>query len=131
MIQTGEAYTDVELSLSLIDGSASNSTLAIPAKPSEDASYIGTAQSVVLQSHYGQDPTTPSAAEWNGHIGNKFFDGTSSSVGYRTQYPEAFIVDTPKIPDQIRGNRELTKTTNYTVSIPNDYLVLEFSDDFR
>ena len=124
-IETGEAYTDVELSLSRITGSASNSTLSIPAVPSE-ASYIGDVERINLQSHYGEDPTTNRAASWNGHIGNKWIEGTAYKPTYRTKFPEAFIVDTPKIPDVLRLNRELTSSTAYTVSIPNDYLVLEF-----
>lgn len=125
-IQTTEAFTRVELQLSRSQGSASNSALTIPPIPSEDPSYIGTSQTIVLQSHYGEDPTSTRAAEWNGHIANKQIEGTQQQAGYRTQFQEVFIVDSPKIPDIVRNNRELPVSQSYTVAIPNDPLIVRF-----
>lgn len=117
---TGEATTTTTLVLSRISGSASDSALTIPGKIADNVSY-NTSQ-IELGNHFGQDPTQSGAELWNGFVGNKTLPGTF----FRTNYTEQFIVDTPKIEDNLRESKELAATTAYTVAIPNDTLTITF-----
>jgi hypothetical protein len=109
-VQTGEAYTDVTLSLS--GSSASDSaTPFVLYKPFEDSSYIGTPQTIALGTHNGMDPDptkNPQAANWNGYIGNKT---TYNQLGMpnRTRFTEAFIVDYPPINNLLRYDKTVVQ----------------------
>lgn len=124
-INTGEAYTEVELAFSKSQGSTSPTTLNPPVQPS-DTVDLSSGGYIILDSHYGEDPTGNDT--WTGHVGNKQVverSGTNNNYT-RTQYPEAFIVDTPAIPDALRNQRTLAQTASYNVEVPNDALTIEF-----
>lgn len=121
-IGTGEAYTDVELALYSSRGSASDSVISLPTKPSYVP--VKVTANIGLQSHYGEDPTTVEARSWNGHIGNKWIE-TRTNL-FRTNYQEAFIVDSPRIEDNFREDKTIVASQSYTVSIPNNTITLTF-----
>lgn len=123
-IQTSEAITSVTLALSRIQGSASNSALSIPTRPAE-TSYVGdTITHKRLGVHLGVDIANyPNA---NGYFGNLWVQGTATKAGYKTNYPEAMVVDTPDIPSSLRDTRTLATSSAYTIAIPNDHLVVRY-----
>jgi hypothetical protein len=124
-ISAGEATTQVELALSKSTGSASDSTLSVPAQFSDSVTLDTTP--VYLDSHWGQDPSTTAGGKWTGYIGNKWVTVRTTSGGtntLRTTYPISFRVDTPSINPVLRNNRALATTASYTVSIPNDSLTI-------
>lgn len=135
------SVTDITIALFRSQGSSSDGAVVVPSRPGEVISVPS--DTVVLQSHYGQDPETTTGSEtWTGHIGNRSFRElqTTVGVGYtwegfvrtRTEYQESFVVDTPPIPDSLRKERILIAGTGtYDVSIPNDLLVIIFDDTFH
>ncbi len=128
-ISNNEASTDVVLKLSRAAATDANSTWAIVIPPIEDPGYIGNVQSLSLGTHTGTSPdpaVTPNADKWNGWIGNANIFDTSFGGSYRTDYPESFIVDYPKIPNTIRGDRVIEDDYTFSVTIPNDPLVVTF-----
>lgn len=122
-ISTGEAYSMVEIAFYTSSGSASNDPIAPPTKPT----FIPVAsdKNVSLGARYGEDPSQPQAAGWNGHIGNRWVR-TRQSL-FRTQYPEFFVVDTPAIDDESRNTKDLSASQNYDVVIPNSTLVITYT----
>lgn len=118
---TGEAYTSAELSLSQSTGSATDSSLTLPATLTSTPVY----QQGVVQlgdGHYGLDPATTAGAEaWTGHIANKKITG-----GTKSQFGVSFVVDTPAIEAALRNESVLTSSTSYDVEIPNDALTINF-----
>ena len=121
-IGTGEAVTTTTILLSRIQGSASDSALSIPAKPSDNLTF--NTQTIRLGNHFGEDPTTERAKKWNGMIGNRW--RTVNNNTFRTTFIESFVVDTPAIPDALRNSKALTGTQSYNVEIPNDTLTITF-----
>lgn len=122
-VGTGEAKTETTLMLSRIPGApVSESTLVPPAPPTDDPT-LGSGN-IVLGNHFAQDPTTPQAAAWTGMVGNRWTIENNNK--FRTTYQEQFIVDTPAIADAARLEKNLAQTQSYTVSIPNDILVVTF-----
>lgn len=121
-ISTGEAITTTTLVLSRAAGSASDSVLTIPPKPADNITF--NTQVIYLGNHFGEDPTTPAAARWNGMIGNKW--KLENNNFFRTTYQEQFIVDVPAIEDAHRDAKELAQTGSYNVEIPNDTLTITF-----
>lgn len=119
----GESHTEVQLALSTSVGSTSDSTLAVPTKPTyTPVRYNGT---VALQSHYGVDPSTTAAQSWTGHIGNRWVIERNNY--FRTSYQEAFIVDAPAIEEQFRDDKNLYASQSYNISIPNDTLSITYT----
>lgn len=118
----GSCNTEVTLALSVSSGTVSNSTLALPTRPSNNNTHEGF--NIILGNHYGEDPTNH--PEWNGFIGNKF--KKEAVIGgnntFKTQYPESFVVDTPTIEDTYRSNVSLTGTASYDVNIVDDDLTV-------
>lgn len=120
-VNTGEAKTVAEIALSRATGSGSSSTLSPPTRPSD--TLPSTTDSVTLGNHFGKDPTTEKAKQWNGMIGNAILYQSG-----RTTYPESFVVDAPAIPGTQRDHRILTKAQTYNVEIRNDSLTVDFDD---
>lgn len=119
-VNSGEDITSLTLILSKSTGSASDSTLSLPTAPTDTITLdTGT---ITLGNHYGEDPTTEAAAQWNGYIGNRIPDGQFD----RTSYQEQFIVDVPEIPQYVRQEKVLTSSQTYNVEIPNDTLTVVF-----
>jgi hypothetical protein len=118
---TGEAYTSVELSMSQSTGSATDSSLSLPATLTSTPVYQqGSVQ--LGNGHYGLDPATTSGSEaWTGHIANKKLTG-----GTKSQHAVSFVVDTPDIGASLRNESVLTSSTSYDVEIPNDALTINF-----
>jgi hypothetical protein len=118
---SGEAYTSVELSLSQSEGSASDSTLSIPAVVTNTPTY----QQGLVQlgnGHYGLDPATTAGSEtWTGHIANKKQIG-----GTKSKYGVSFVVDTPDIEPGLRNELTLASSPSYNVEIPNNPLTINF-----
>jgi hypothetical protein len=123
-MKTGQATTQVVLALSRSIGMAPSETpLGIPAVPIDNPDPGSTP--VILGNHYGEDPTMPAAAAWNGRIGNRLV----SKPGFLTSlstYPEQFVVDTPTIPDAVRNELNKNIGATYNVAIPNDTLTVTF-----
>ncbi len=116
----GEAYTDVTLLQYRGNTTVANTTLAPAAIPSD--TYIPTQFGAILETHLGEDPTGPTAADWTGYVGNIQVDvNRGAYVDHtRTFYQESFTVDTPAIPSSLRDDRIVTTTATYNVNIPND-----------
>lgn len=128
-ISNKEAYSEVELSLSRAPGSASNTPISIPGVPNIPTSTIGT---VFLGNFFGLDPNLYNSENWTGMIGNKIageYLGGGVTNTYVTTFPEAFVVRTPDIPDNLRENIAGNSSINYTVSIPNDPFEIAFVGD--
>lgn len=119
-VLNGEAVTSVSLALFKSQGSASDTSFAPSSKPVDSVTY--SSQVITLGNRFGEDPNTIAAQEWNGYIGNRI---PNSSL-FRTQFSEQFIVDTPAIADSLRNERVLAANSSYTVSIPNDILIITF-----
>lgn len=123
-ILTTEAYTDVTLELSRMQGSATQSTLAPPPIPSENTDYNTFITQINLGTKLGVDyEKFPNA---NGYFGNVWTSGNVRTPGVRTQFTEAFIVDSPGISNTLRDTRNLYGTTSYTISVPNDPLIVRY-----
>ena len=115
-IHTTEDITRVEIALSKSIGIQSDSTLALPTRPSDSVTLpSGT---IRLDNHFGDEPD-PS---FTGAIGNRFAKGKETLTQVATQ----FIVDSPAVPDEFRDQRLLAGTETYNVEIPNDSLTLTF-----
>lgn len=123
-LEGGFASTDIKLALYSSQGSAPNDLLSIPSRPIYRP-VRESSRSVALQTHYGQDPTTSDATKWTGYIGNKWV--TQNKNLFRTQYPEAFIVDTPSVEDSFRDNKTLEAVQTYSVAIPNDPITIYYT----
>jgi hypothetical protein len=123
-VASREARTGVTIELSRMSGTTTPTSLVVPSRPSEDTGYTAFTTSIFLQSTYGADPRLYPGR--NGYFGNIWINGTENTLGYRTEAPEAFVVDAPAIPEAIRGNRSLYKEADYNVLIPNNTLVVRF-----
>jgi len=115
-VLTSEAITKVTLALSRGQGSQSDDTLSLPSRVSDSPTIPTT--TIRLDNHFGQDPD-PS---FSGAIGNRKI-GVRGSV---TQFPTAFVVDTPDVPAELRDTRTLSGTESFNVEIPNDSLTVTF-----
>lgn len=118
---TGDCNTEIELALSITQGSQTTDTLVLPTRPTNNI----TPQSfnLYLGSIYGQDPALH--PEWTGFIGNAYITTPTAGGGnntYRTQYPESFVVDTPKINTMYTDVVEMSANQTYDVGIVNDDL---------
>lgn len=119
-VVSGEAVTSISLALFQASGSGSNSALTAPSAITDTNNYsTGT---ISLGNHFGEDPTQADAANWTGMVGNS----RSTPLGARTRYSEQFIVNTPEIPGALRNAKNLYSSHSYTVSIPNDDLIVIF-----
>lgn len=122
--EQGEFTTDVELALSIVPFTISEDALVPPTRPEETLTIDNT--NVTLQSHYGEDPTLATSANWNGMIGNKYVTAMDPAIGqlntYKTNYPEAFVVDAPEISEQYTAARVLEATEEYSINVPRDNL---------
>lgn len=115
MPSTGEAYSEVELAFYTSQGSASDSVLSVPTRPTYYPVKVDYGAN--LQTHYGEDPSQSAAANWTGYVGNKWI--TVRRNYFRTNFPESFTVDTPAIPAAFRNQTTLGASQAYTVEIPN------------
>ena len=122
-IATTEAKCNIELALSQSIGSATDTALTIPTRPSDSPTIPSGV--VRLGNHFGLDPTTEAAKGWTGYIGNAFVNGV------RTQYQQGFVVDTPSILDELRNLRTLSKSVSYDVEIPDDALTVTFDGKLK
>lgn len=113
---TGEGVTNVTLALSRSQGAQADTPIGVPLIAADTPDFGS--PNIVLGNHYGEDPA--GHPEWNGRIGNKF-------VGFfRTTFAEQFIVDTNRIPDALRQDKDKFTTGGYNVGIPNDLLEITF-----
>lgn len=133
-IQTGEAFSNIELLLSRPPAVDTATNLALSIPPYEDISYIlNNTINVVLGTHVGQNPDTSvnaAAINWNGYIGNANTN-PSYLTPNRTQYQEQFIVDYPALPPDLTNSRiiaaqipgtatgVLTNTAGYLAGVSN------------
>ncbi len=132
-VSSGEAVTSVSIALFQSTGSASNSALIAPSAIVDSVTYPDGL--ITLGNHFGQDPTQPDAANWTGMVGNIALSGVrtagssddvTATIITRSGFSEQFIVNTPAIPDNIRNAKSLYASHSYTVSIPNDDLIVIF-----
>jgi hypothetical protein len=116
-----QAYTEVTL-LQYRGQSTVSETALVPTSAPSDTN-VPTQVGGFLQTHLGEDPSQPSAINWNGYVGNKAITQNlgGGGVNYtRTNYQESFIVDTPAVPNELRKDRKLVASATYNVNIPND-----------
>ncbi len=111
--------TEVTLALFRSQGSASETPIVAPARPSD--SIVFPTGTISLGTHHGI--TSPS---YNGYIGNKNNPRVVGTL-IRTNVQEEFRVDVPGIDDTYRQARTITSTNTYNVVIPNDLLTVDFS----
>lgn len=121
-IGTGEAVTTTTLVLFRAQGSSSDSALSLPVQVTDNVTYNG--GQINLGNHFGEDPTTPQAALWNGMIGNRW--KTENNNLFNTTFTPQFIVDVPAIPSSLRTSKSLNGSNTYNVAIPNDTLIITF-----
>jgi hypothetical protein len=116
-IDRNEKYMEVDVAISRAQGSAgATQALTTPVAPID---FINTeVPPMRFRTHYGVDPETIAPARYNGFIGNARLPGTT----FRTQFQEAFVVDTPEIPGVWRDTREIKSNHSYNIEIPNDIL---------
>lgn len=119
-IGTGEAYTEISISLFKAQGASSDSSYIAHPIAADAVTYP--TSTITLGNHFGEDPTTEAARSWNGMIGNRFPPGGLA----RTRYTDQFIVDTPPIPDALRNEKIKSASNTYNVSIPDDSLTIVF-----
>lgn len=122
----GEAYTEVQLAQYRSTATVTDTPLSVPTPPAD--TYVLPQTGATLDTHLGEDPSTPQAASWNGYVGNIYLLEFLPGIGNnhtRSKYQEMFIVDAPVIPDQIRSNREIGSEVTYNVNIPSDSTVYE------
>lgn len=126
---TREAYTNVTISLSRSQGTTTDSPFRVTV-PVEDPSYIrSTVKSITLGTHLGIDPNVDSNSDkWTGWIANKYITTVTGNdvVTNKTNYPEKFVVDFPKIPDNVRNEITYESNTELNVFIPNNTLETSF-----
>lgn len=126
----GNAKTHIELAIFRATGTASQSSLVAPTRPTDVVPSTPT--NISLGARWGFDPSSAEAAKWTGYIGNGAVtevlqERAPSGSGrlrvintYMTEYPMSFVVDTPAIPDDLRGDRELLGSQSYSISVPNN-----------
>lgn len=118
---TGEGVTNLTLALSRAQGTQTDTVISVPLVAPDTVNFG--ASSIVLGSHYGEDPSNH--PEWNGYIGNKFV----AAFGFlptRSNYPEQFRVDTNRISDPLRVDKNKFASSTYNIGIPNDLLEVTF-----
>ena len=119
---TGDCNTKVELVLSVAEGSATDSTLPPPTRPTNSLYLLD--DTLFLQSHYGEEPQL----DWTGFIGNKYItvrEANNTTDHRRTTFPESFVVDSPTINQSYTDNLGLAASQSYTVQLVNDDLEVE------
>lgn len=116
--QSTEAYTTIELALSITNGSSTPSPISLPTRPTNSITPFR--QAIGLSSHYGLEPQ-PS---WTGWIANKWVNNRvpGGTDWRRTTYPESFVIDTPEIPTAYTNGVALPASASYNVAIVNDTL---------
>lgn len=119
-VLTTEATTTITLVLSKAQGSQSTSAFTVPAKPTDNVTF--NTGGMLLGNHFGEDPTTAAAANWNGMVGNRWISVTGNT--YRTTFQEQFIVDVPAVSNANRDAKTLTGSATYNISIPDDTLTI-------
>lgn len=122
---TGEAYTEIEISVSRAPGSATTTAPNPPTRPTYTPPVV--AGAVGFESHYGLEPNPA----WTGHIGNKYVTERAGNTTntFKTAYPESFVVDVPAIEDAVRANKVLNAgTTQYNVAITNNLFQITFEE---
>ena len=123
-VNTGEAYTLVELALSRSTGSTSETDLKLPTIDMSPVDPVYPISAISLGSKYGVDPTTES--EPQGFYGNWLRnDGRGTS---KTEVTSSLTVTAPGVEDALRENIEVEASQTYNVSIPNDELTVIFTD---
>lgn len=119
-IRTGDDRTEITIVLSKSTGSATDSDLISPEAPT-DVSTLPQ-QEIILDNHWGEDPATTAGSEkWTGLIAN------IQSFNLTTNFSEQFIVEVPEVPDSERVAKEREQVSSYTMSIPDDLLIIDFN----
>jgi hypothetical protein len=125
--EEGEFSTYIELAISRISGSASDSAIIPPTRIVD--SPTTTTLNITLNSHYGEDPDSAIGLKWTGMIGNKTSATQTVGIGSVTpvkitNYTPQFRIDAPAIEASFREDRLLTASQTYNVAIPNDSLTV-------
>lgn len=117
-----EATTVFKLAISKSTGSTTDDGIAVPAYPSiTDATFTPVPKR--LANHFGNHYASPAYKdEWNGYITNyQFQDYISSSLN---TYPVKYTVDSEKIGDEDRKEREVEAPSTVEIEIPNELLTI-------
>ncbi len=122
-ISTRSAYTELDISLSQSVGSASDSSVTLPARPAVVDSG-GAPSSIWLGTHTVLLGGTQNDT-WTGYIFRELAR-MSSLAPYGFKRPVAMIIDTPAIDDASRDTLEVESATTHTLAIRNDLLEVEF-----
>lgn len=118
-IQTGEAYSMIDLLLSRPPAVDTATPLQVNIPPYEDTSYIvGNLINVNLGTHTGVSPdpsVNPLAITYNGYVGNANLN-PSFMTPKRTTYQEQFICEYPALDPMITNPRIITQQAPGTAS---------------
>lgn len=124
-VNTGEAYTMLDVAMSRSTGSASDDSLKLPTVSITDYDPVYPVSSIFFNANYGIDINEQENP--SGYYGNKI--DRSSSAGVLTNYPVAFVAKVPEIPSNIRQTSTIPLSSSFDVSLPNDELTIIFPDD--
>jgi hypothetical protein len=127
-VNNGNAFTTLTIALTRSIGSASDSALSPPQKPTQippDPQWL-----INMGSIYGEEPS----AKFKGFVGNKWVetptfqdaqDGRGSNLE-KTKINERFIAKAPDIGKEYRDLLALSGSGTYTMSIPNYTFTVSF-----
>lgn len=125
---SGEAYTTIDVAISLNGGavSAGDSAIAAPSAPDTDPISTAPSTSTLLETHIGGDDTLPDYDElWDGFAGN--YSLTFGAPTPEQFYTRRFKVVTPAINQDSIDHAEAEKIQAYSFDIPNETLIITVS----
>jgi hypothetical protein len=124
VIDKGEpaATTTARLAISKSTGSTTDDGITVPAAPgNNDATFTPTTKR--LANHFGNHYRSPPYKEWwSGFLTNYQFQDVISARN--PSYPVKFTVDSEKIGDEDRKEREIKAPSTVQIEIPNETLTI-------
>lgn len=120
-----EAISEITLALSVADGSALDTPMIAPNRPTNN--LTAPSYTIALSSYYGVDPNSANYIDKAGYFGNRYLEAPSTITGLprqgtKTQFAEQFRVDTPKIDRAYSDNISQPVVAAYSVELVNDDL---------
>jgi hypothetical protein len=107
--------TEIQIALSRATGSSADDTISLPTRPTRSSVNFPTTQ-IKLDSRYAKELIEPHNLVQA--------DGIDPTTGQFTNHGQSVNIEMPAIPDELRDTDVLTASEEYSVSIPNDTLVI-------
>ena len=107
--------TEIQIALSRATGSSSDDTISLPTRPSRSSVSFPTA-GIKLASRFALPLIEPHNLVQA--------DGIDPKTGLFTNHGQSVNIEMPAIPDELRDTDVLPASEDYSVSIPNDTLVI-------